>query len=386
MTEEEVEEEEGGGKRHKCLVVEAVVVAVGLVVAGEEDLHFDPGRSSHERPSRIASICKRLDLHKAELNLVRVPSRMALDSELLTAHSKPYLAKLHRLSQSPDHSECNLQAQEEFESIYMNKHSLLAAKLSAGSALAVLDAVFDPSLGLHRAAAAIRPPGHHAEHHCAMGFCFFNNAALVVKRALDVHLLTKVLIVDFDIHHGNATQRMFFHDERVVYFSIHRWDRGKFYPAMGMEASPQVTGPTGKTVNVAFSDAEMGDLEYRAVVDSILVPLVGEFAPQLVVFSAGFDVLHGDPIGRYHVSPQGLGCLVHHTLRAAPAESKAVLLLEGGYSNATTAEGFCACVKAMHGGSGDEWPEFTLWPRIKPQALEAIDATIAAHQKFWRSL
>ncbi|KAH9260011.1 hypothetical protein BASA81_001783 [Batrachochytrium salamandrivorans] len=378
--------EEDGVKRHKSSLVEVV----GLVVAGEEDLHFDPGRSSHEKPSRITSICKLLDLHKAEMNLVRIPSRMALDSELLTVHSKQYLAKLHRLSQSLDHAECNLQAQEEFESIYMNKNSLLAAKLSAGSALTMLDAVFDHHPHLHRAAAAIRPPGHHAEHHCAMGFCFFNNAALVVKRALDVHSLAKVLIVDFDIHHGNATQRMFFNDDRVVYFSIHRWDRGKFYPAMGMEASPQVTGPSGKTVNVAFSDGEMGDLEYRAVVEAILVPLVGEFSPELVVFSAGFDVLHGDPIGRYHVSPQGLGCLVHHTLQAAVAtnqRSKAVLLLEGGYSNAATAEGFCACVKAMHSNSeGEEWPEFTLWPRTKPQALEAINATIAAHQKFWRSL
>jgi len=379
---------------------------VGLAVSGGSDEHSDPLKQSVERCTRISSIIKaldeRMDLGPFMVNLSESP-RIATEAELLTVHTKGYLAKLNRLiaksstenqmSKKALDSAVNESAKEEFDSVYMSSKSLEAAKSSAGAALECIDSLCNGFVDT--TVAAIRPPGHHAESHCAMGFCFFNNAALVVKRALEVHGLKRVLIVDQDIHHGNGTQRAFWDDERVLYFSVHRWDKGKFYPHNEVEPAPTTVGPkdspaAGKTVNVAFCNGEMGDLEYQAVWSSVLLPIMKEFQPELIVISAGFDAAEGDPVGKYHVSPSCFGAMTFSIATCCP-KAKIAMLLEGGYNVNVTAESFCNCVEALTLSSDENnkkfnWPGVSRWPRVKHEAVDAINATISAQQAYWSSL
>ena len=381
---------------------------VGIAICGEDPRHRDPNKQSYETCHRITSILKTLnqaeDLQPYLVNLCEASLPSATDAELLCIHTKGYLNKLSRLlnkarSDFQDAKEIDLSvndlASEEFDSIYMCSQSIEVARNSAGCALRCLHTVFQEN-SIQVAAAAIRPPGHHAEAHCAMGFCFFNNAALVAKQALEKYNLKRILIVDQDIHHGNGTQRLFWDDDRVLYFSVHRWDKGKFYPNNVNEASSSAVGPidgpgSGKTMNVAFYDGEMGDLEYQAVWTSILLPVAQEFNPDLIILSAGFDAADGDPIGNYHVSPRCYGVMTHSLTSLLP-NAKVVMLLEGGYNVNITAASFVECVRSLSYSNTpnnieyNNWPETSKSRQVKPQALEAINSTIMNHKPYWKSL
>lgn len=376
------------------------LASVGLVVCGDSNSHKDPDRQSLECGNRIRTIRKRLKetacLAPGLVVLTETP-RVATDEELVTLHTKSYLRKLEQMcnitckgGDLPDDNLINEKAHDCFDSVYMNQASLQAARESAGCALECVDAVCEGRV--QAAAAAIRPPGHHAEAHTAMGFCFFNNAALVARRAVDRYGMEKVLIVDFDIHHGNGTQRMFWEDDQVVYFSVHRWDNGVFYPGAKIESCPSTTGPSdgpgaGKTINVGLSGGEMGDLEYRAVWSAILLPIVNELDPDLIVYSAGFDAADKDPVGHYRVSSSCFGAMIQSVSKQAP-NARAVLLLEGGYNASVTADCFRECVRALQtpADSPVTWPDVSQWPQVKKAALLAINQTIEHQRPYWTSL
>ena len=181
--------------------------------------------------------------------------------------------------------------------------SYVAARLAVGALVDVTDRV------AHGAASAgvalIRPPGHHAERDKAMGFCLFNNvgvAAAVARRRMGVE---RVLIVDWDVHHGNGTQHMFDGDPSVLYFSVHRFDHGHFYPGSGAARECGDGAGEGFSVNVPWPGGGFGDEEYAAVFSEVLLPIAREFDPHLVLVCAGFDAAAGDPLGGCDVSPEG---------------------------------------------------------------------------------
>jgi acetoin utilization deacetylase AcuC-like enzyme len=321
---------------------------VGLVACGEDGSHRSATCS--ERPQRITRILQELRARGARVVQLQRQPRQATDEELLRVHTRAHLARLTRLcealpgsgaeAQSRAHDAfVNEQAGREFESVYMTSRSLRAARLAAGACLDAVDAVAERRV--RSAACAVRPPGHHAEAHCAMGFCLLNNVALACRRALDVHGLRRVLVVDFDVHHGNGTQRAFWADGRVLYASVHRWDAGGFYPHSAEAGAAAATGAEaarGSTLNVAFSGGgAMGDAEYRAVWERVLMPAAREFAPELVLVSAGFDACLGDPIGGYAVTPACFGAMVARL--ATLAQGRLVLVLEGGALVCVRAEG-----------------------------------------------
>ena len=167
----------------------------------------------------------------------------------------------------------------------MNAHSVLAARLSCGG---VVDAVGACARGgVRNALCVVRPPGHHAEAHCAMGFCLLNNVAVAVAAALEANpgRVRRVLVVDWDVHHGNGIQHIFYDDPRVLYFSVHRFDRGRFYPC-SREAGPDHVGRgpgLGATLNVGWNRAGAGDAEYLAAWREVLMPVAYAFQPDLVV-------------------------------------------------------------------------------------------------------
>nr|CAH8838149.1 unnamed protein product [Trichobilharzia regenti] len=234
-------------------------------------------------------------------------------------------------------------------------HTAHAARLAAGC---VVDLACRVMLGqCPNGFALVRPPGHHAEPGQAMGFCYFNSIAIATKRVqflgsttLKPTLKPRILIVDWDIHHGNGTQTVFYTDPTVLYISLHRHDEGGFFPGTG---SPEEIGAgpgEGFTINIAWpSGIVMSDAEYLAAFRLIVLPVACEFQPSLVLVSAGFDAApgHSANLGGYSVSPAAFGWMTRLLSVDRIANSKVVLSLEGGYDLNSLCDCTEACVRAL---------------------------------------
>jgi histone deacetylase 6 len=208
------------------------------------------------------------------------------------------------------------------KSLYKNDHSLLAARHSCGACISMTQAVLDNSNNIRNGIVVARPPGHHAEPCESMGFCFFNNVGVAVAKAKDLGV-KKVLIVDWDVHHGNGTQEMFAEDPNVLFISLHRYDNGTFYPVeeeTKVRGTPEYTGRgsgLGATINIAWNTKQLdskdqkipsssssdgtymggiGDVDYLAAFDRIIIPAALEFGPDLIYVSAGFDAADGNNV------------------------------------------------------------------------------------------
>ncbi|RKP13557.1 hypothetical protein BJ684DRAFT_9889 [Piptocephalis cylindrospora] len=208
-----------------------------------------------------------------------------------------------------------------FNSVYLCGQSAECARLSAGGVYAACAAVLRGDV--RNAFAVVRPPGHHAE-----GFCLLNNVVIATRLCQKSFGIRRVLILDWDIHHGNGTQKAFYDDPNVLYISIHRWEEGEFYPS-GDDGAPWAIGQglgRGSNVNVAWSRAGMMDSDYLLAFQTVIMPIAREFDPELVIVSAGFDSAHGDHLGGCHVSPRGYARML--TSLMTLAQGKVVVTLE----------------------------------------------------------
>ncbi len=222
------------------------------------------------------------------------------------------------------------------------------ALLAAGGALDAVDRVM--SGALDNAFVAARPPGHHAETDRPMGFCLFNNIAVAAAHALAHHHLERVMIIDWDVHHGNGTQEIFWNDPRVLFLSLHQFP---FYPGTG--SFEEIGGPDaqGMTVNIPMA-AGFGDEEWVAAFRRVVTPVADQFKPQLVLLSAGFDAHANDPLGGMRVTEAGFGGMADDILAIARkhAGGKLVALLEGGYNIAALEANVEAVLRRMNGEAG----------------------------------
>lgn len=235
---------------------------------------------------------------------------------------------------------------------FASKHTLMAARLACGTVLAATEAVCrgHADSGL----AVVRPPGHHAEPDVAMGFCLLNNAAVAAAVAKRDWGARRVLLLDWDVHHGNGTQAIFDSDPDVMYVSVHRHDDGKFYPGTGAAQDIGEGEGIGRTVNVPWPGGGMGDLEYTAAFERLIMPVAREFAPDLVIVSAGFDAAEGDPLGGCAVTPAGYAHMTSMLMQLAGG--RIVLALEGGYNVRCIARSTEACLRVLLGGSPPPLP------------------------------
>jgi acetoin utilization deacetylase AcuC-like enzyme len=258
--------------------------------------------------------------------------------------------------------------------------SFEAALYAAGGVLAGIDSLFSSSAD--SVFALVRPPGHHAERDHGMGFCLFNNIAIGAAYAIEQHTIERVLIVDWDLHHGNGTQHSFYTDPRVLYFSTHQYP---YYPGSGAVNEIGHGDGEGFTVNVPLT-AGKGDEEYIRIFNKILVPIAHQYNPQLVLVSAGFDTYAGDPLGGMMLSPSGFGTLTELVAAIALryAGGKLLLSLEGGYD----LRGLRECVKGVINTLVDGAESTILDPdrdREGSGALdEYIEQVLAVQRKFWR--
>jgi acetoin utilization deacetylase AcuC-like enzyme len=218
------------------------------------------------------------------------------------------------------------------------------ARLAAGAAITAVDRVMDRRDGT-RALALVRPPGHHAERNRAMGFCFFNNIAIAAAHAR-ARGLSRVAIVDYDVHHGNGTQAAFYADPSVLFISSHQFP---FYPGTGAADEIGSGDGEGFTVNLPI-EAGAGDADYDLVYQRVVFPVLAQFRPQLILVSAGFDAYLDDPLGGMRVTARQFERLTATIARAADdlCDGRVVAISEGGYDLPGLAACFRAAIRALH--------------------------------------
>lgn len=236
------------------------------------------------------------------------------------------------------------------DTVWNEMHSSSAVRMAVGC---LLELAFKVAAGdIKNGFAVIRPPGHHAEESTAMGFCFFNSVAISAKLLQQKLSVGRILIVDWDIHHGNGTQQAFYSDPDVLYVSLHRYDDGNFFPGSG---APEEVGSgmgVGYNVNIAWTggvDPPIGDVEYLTAFRTVVMPIATEFSPDVVLVSAGFDAVEGhlSPLGGYSVTAKCFGHLTKQLMTLAGG--RVVLALEGGHDLTAICDASEACVSALLG-------------------------------------
>lgn len=339
-------------------------------------LHAETKLPPHpERPDRIRAVISRITASGLKARCRFIPCREATLEELLEVHTSELVEFLQTLGSSAGHDSGKAEILMSSDT-YANSHTYLCARLAAGGAAEVAGAVArgDAPSG----AAIIRPPGHHAESGMSMGFCFVNNAAIAAKAAL-ANGAQRVLILDWDIHHGNGTQHIFENDNSVMYMSLHRYDRGTFYPGTGAATECGLGTGEGFTVNVPWDGIEMGNGDYMSAFTHVLVPIAYEFNPDVIIVSAGFDAADGDPIGQCRVTPE---CYGHMTALLKPI-APVVVLLEGGYNLIATATSTEACLRVLLGEQPGCLPGLR---HASPAGWRTIQNVVQIQSKYWKSV
>ena len=283
-----------------------------------------------ESPARLGAIDDRMIASGLVDVVDHADVPLADDADLLRAHSQAHLDRLR------EHAPVDGYAALDADTM-MCPGTIRAVWRAAGAAVAATDAVIGGSA--RNAFCSIRPPGHHATHEQAMGFCFVNNIAVAVRRALDVHGLERVAVVDFDVHHGNGTENILSGDERVLMVSFFQHP---FYPYSGVDH------PARNMLNVplaAYSDGAA----VRAVVESKWLPALEAFAPQMIFISAGFDAHREDDLGQMRLVEADYVWMTERLLEVADrhAQGRIVSCLEGGYNLSALGRSVAAHVKAL---------------------------------------
>lgn len=260
----------------------------------------------------------------------------AADAALERVHGRRYLQSIERL--------CRAGGGWLDQDTLVAPGSDEAARMAAGGAMLAVDQALGAA---RRAFAVVRPPGHHALSEHGMGFCIYNSVAVAAAHALAHHGLGRVLIVDWDVHHGNGTQAIFEAEPGVLLFSIHQWPH---YPGTGPAEEVGVGPGRGTTINVP-APAGLGDAAYARILDEVLAPAARRYAPELVLVSAGYDAHAADPLGGMRVSTAGFAALTGQVAALADelCGGRVAFVLEGGYNLESLSASVAATLRASEG-------------------------------------
>ncbi|KAI3370279.1 hypothetical protein L3Q82_025056 [Scortum barcoo] len=371
-----------------------------------------------EHAGRVQSIWSRLQERGLRSHCERIRSRKATLEELQSVHSEKHVLQfgtnpLNRLKLD-NRKLAGILSQQSFvmlpcggvgvdiDTIWNELHTSAASRIAAGC---VTDLALKVAQGeLKNGFAVVRPPGHHANHSSlCKGFCFFNSVAIAAKQLQHKLNVSKILIVDWDVHHGNGTQEAFYNDPSVLYISLHRFDDGNFFPGSGhpsevvsppLPFSPppiQVGAGVGEgfNVNVGWTgglNPPMGDAEYLAAFRAVVMPIAHEFSPDVVLVSAGFDAVegHSSSLGGYKVTAKCFGFLTRQLMSLAGG--RVVLALEGGHDLKAICDASEACVSALLGMEVEPLSQSVLDQKPCENAVQSLQKVIQVQGEFWQSV
>ncbi|HDQ39820.1 MAG TPA: histone deacetylase [Desulfonatronum sp.] len=280
----------------------------------------DAGAGHPESPMRYTALVRALEDDRETADLPQLEVRSATLPELKYCHGRGYIELVRRRIRDGHRS-------LGFPDTNVGLGSWDAALNAAGGAMAAVDAVMRGNV--RSVFCVLRPPGHHARPKQGMGFCIFNNIALAARHAQIAHGLSRVLIVDWDVHHGNGTQEIFYEDPSVLFFSTHQ---SNWFPYSGYADETGAGAGEGYTINCPFpAGTDMGPMS--KAFREMLLPAAEAFRPELVLISCGFDALDGDPLGAFRLYPEDFAELTEMVLKIAGnnSQGRVVSLLEGGY-------------------------------------------------------
>jgi acetoin utilization deacetylase AcuC-like enzyme len=306
------------------------------LVCDEMNRYHAAPKPTPECPERYEVVLAALKKSECFSSLRTYQARAATDETILACHTEKYVARVRREVKS---GAKRLSTGD----TWLCPRSLLAAYYACGAACAGVDAVLDGKA--RNAFCLTRPPGHHATPNRGMGFCIFNNAAVAARYAQQKRRVGKVLIVDWDVHHGNGTQEIFYDDPSVLYFSTHQ---SRWYPWTGKKDETGHGKGLGTTLNCPLPRGA-GRKEIMAAFTDKLAPAASRFRPELVIVSAGFDSRHGDPLGRFELTDRDFRDLTGVVLEIARqnAKERVVSVLEGGYNLASLGKAVTAHVERL---------------------------------------
>jgi acetoin utilization deacetylase AcuC-like enzyme len=284
-------------------------------------LHHDTGSGHPECSARLSTTMSFLKTQPWFNSLVSIQAESAEVNDILTLHDAAYIRRAEEVCRSGN---TYLDSMD----VSVSTDSFDIALLAAGSAIQLADNVMNDTVD--NAFALLRPPGHHAENDMAMGFCLFNNVALLARYLQNRYGLNKIAILDWDVHHGNGTQHLFEDDPSVLYISTHQYP---FYPGTGSYSETGIGRGIGATLNCPMP-AGANDLDYETVFIEQILPKIDQFQPEFILISAGFDAHQADPLANINLSTASFGWMTERLMEKANkhCNNRIISLLEGGYN------------------------------------------------------
>lgn len=330
-------------------------------------MEHDMGAFHVENPKRIEAIYRMVE-KDISFPYTEIEPRPAKEKEIQMVHASSYVNAIKetsgkgRTQLDPDTA--------------TSARSYEVALLAAGGLLKAIDLVMDGKI--QNGFAIVRPPGHHAEASRAMGFCLFNNIAIGAEYLVQNHGIKRILVIDWDLHHGNGTQHSFYSRSDVLYFSTHQFPH---YPGTGHWDEIGQDKGKGFTVNVPLSGGKT-DEDYLFIFRKILAPIASDFKPEFILVSAGFDIYKADPLGGMQISEDGFGALTSELMSVAHKFSKDRILftLEGGYNLQGLSEG----VKQVLLYLGGEGKKPQIGEDISPITEKELAPVFDTQKQFWK--
>ena len=338
------------------------------IVKDRRYLEHNMGVGHPESPERIQAIYETIEAEKKLASLAVISPRPATEKELALIHTQEYIEQIkqtagrERVYLDPDTS--------------TSPRSYEVAQLAAGGLLEAADRIMDGKVV--NAFALVRPPGHHAEASQAKGFCIFNNVAIAAQYLIEKWGLRRILVVDWDLHHGNGTQHAFYSRADILFFSTHQFPH---YPGTGHWSEVGEGKGEGFTVNVPLAPGKTDD-DFLFIYRKLLSPISAAYKPEFILVSAGFDIFAGDPLGGMEVSVGGFGAMAGELMDLAQqtAHGRLLLTLEGGYNLFGLQDGVRSVLLTLRGQSSASQAQL----RISGSLERELAAVFRAQGAFWR--
>lgn len=341
-------------------------------------LQHQPGYGHPESPERLRVIYEALDKDGLGRRFLR-PQFLPADLDTLRLNHSAELVRRVAATQGKETHALD-------PDTHASARSHEAACLAAGALIDGIQRIFQGEMD--NAFCLVRPPGHHAEQESSMGFCLYNNVAVAARWAMRNLALQRIMIVDWDLHHGNGTQESFHDMQEVLYLSVHKYP---YYPGTGAAMENGTDKGEGHTINVPLPGGQ-GDLEYARVFNELVVPVARAYQPELILISCGFDICKGDPLGDMQVSAEGIAWMTRKMVEIAAEVCKGRLLvtLEGGYNLNAIRLGALAVLAELSGEPIAGWPVNLSAEKAEELAqaktkvkCPALEQAILIAREFW---